>query len=211
LLIKSDPATVQSRYAEQATVDLEENRREQRELTSRLEVLRQEEALLLDILSLAGRSTPPSLDEYVPQQARGSSAPLSHGSSADAPAPAPEDTLSADGRALPEATEQKSGTTSSDRKPGRAAGRQPLLGELLLDILKAHEEPRLAKELRDELLEAHPERRPTPQVVRNTLEALVAKGRIERRKQKRSVMYTMVESDGDGASEAAARAAISTE
>ncbi|MGA5551030.1 hypothetical protein [Streptomyces pseudogriseolus] len=74
MLIASDPASVQSRYAEQATVDLEENRRQQRELTSRLEVLRQEEALLLDILSLAGGSTPPSLAEHVPQQARGSSA-----------------------------------------------------------------------------------------------------------------------------------------
>ncbi|MGA5551031.1 hypothetical protein [Streptomyces pseudogriseolus] len=47
--------------------------------------------------------------------------------------------------------------------------------------------------------------------MRNTLEALVAKGRIERRKQKRSVMYTVAEPDGDGAGGVAVRAAISTE
>jgi len=32
-------------------------------------------------------------------------------------------------------------------------------------------------------------------VVRNTLESLVAKGRIRRHKQQRSVMYTLVETD----------------
>lgn len=62
-----------------------------------------------------------------------------------------------------------------------------------MDLLGTHDEPRLAKELRDELLEKHPDRTPTPQVVRNTLESLVAKGRIQRHKQKRSVMYSLVE------------------
>lgn len=49
--------------------------------------------------------------------------------------------------------------------------------------------------MRDELLEKHPDRNPTPQVVRNTLESLVAKGRIRRHKQQRSVMYTLVKQD----------------
>ena len=59
-----------------------------------------------------------------------------------------------------------------------------------MDLLRAHDEPRLAKELRDELLAKYPDRTPTPQVVRNTLESLVAKGRVRRHRQKRSVMYT---------------------
>jgi hypothetical protein len=205
LLIKSDPATIQSRYAEQATADLEENRRQQRELAGRLEVLRQEEALLLDILNLAGRSTPQS--DQVPQQADGSSAPPSQGPPGGTAAPAPADTAPTDGRTRPEAAGRTSGTAPSGRKPGR----QPLLGELLLDLLKAHDEPRLAKELRDELLQTRPERNPTPQVVRNTLEALVAKGRIVRHKQQRSVLYTVAEPDDDSASEVAARAATETE
>lgn len=45
---------------------------------------------------------------------------------------------------------------------------------------------------RDELLEKHPRRNPTPQVVRNAPEFLVSKGRIQRHKQQRSVMYTLV-------------------
>ncbi|MFD6620144.1 hypothetical protein ACFWFB_33425 [Streptomyces albidoflavus] len=75
----------------------------------------------------------------------------------------------------------------------RGEARRPLLGTLLMGLLAAHEEPRLAKELRDELMREHPDRTPTPQVVRNTLESLVAKGRIRRHKQQRSVMYALTE------------------
>ncbi|GAA3289775.1 hypothetical protein GCM10020295_02430 [Streptomyces cinereospinus] len=74
----------------------------------------------------------------------------------------------------------------------KGTSRQPLLGDLLLELLDGHDGPRMAKELRDELLVKHPDRTPTPQVVRNTLESLVAKGRIQRHKQQRSVMYTVV-------------------
>jgi Fe2+ or Zn2+ uptake regulation protein len=69
-----------------------------------------------------------------------------------------------------------------------------LLGDLLMQLLGDHDQPRLAKELRDELMEKHPDRTPTPQVVRNTLESLVAKGRIRRHRQQRSVMYSLVQS-----------------
>ncbi|MHB9857180.1 BlaI/MecI/CopY family transcriptional regulator [Streptomyces sp. YIM S03343] len=71
----------------------------------------------------------------------------------------------------------------------------PRLGDLFTELLRAHGEPRLAKELRDELLVKHPDRAPTPQVVRNTLEALVAKGRVQRHKQQRSVLYTVTAPD----------------
>jgi hypothetical protein len=95
--------------------------------------------------------------------------------------------------ATPGAAEPQPRTTGA-----RAEGRQPLLGDLFVDLLREHREPRLAKELRDELLERHPERTPTPQVVRNTLEALVAKGRVRRHKQQRSVMYELPgEGEGD--------------
>jgi hypothetical protein len=87
------------------------------------------------------------------------------------------------------------GTTPAGKAKTGAKGKsgQPLLGDLLAELLGQYEEPRPAKELRDELLEKHADRDPTPQVVRNTLEALVAKGRIRRHKQQRSVMYTLVE------------------
>ncbi|MGW3853261.1 BlaI/MecI/CopY family transcriptional regulator, partial [Streptomyces fagopyri] len=69
--------------------------------------------------------------------------------------------------------------------------RRPLLGDMLMSLLEEHSGPLPAKEVRDELLARHPERNPTPQVVRNTLESLVAKGRIQRHKHERSVTYTV--------------------
>ncbi|MFG3660965.1 hypothetical protein [Streptomyces sp. NPDC047706] len=69
---------------------------------------------------------------------------------------------------------------------------QPLLGDILTELLGEYDEPRHAKELRDELLEKHPGRASTPQVVRNTLESLVAKGKVRRDKQNRSVLYALI-------------------
>jgi hypothetical protein len=84
--------------------------------------------------------------------------------------------------------------TSPMQSGAKGKSRQPLLGDVLLSLLGEHTEPRLAKELRDELLVKHPDRNPTPQVVRNTIESLVAKGRVQRHKQQRSVMYTVATS-----------------
>ncbi|GGV82468.1 MULTISPECIES: hypothetical protein [Streptomyces] len=87
---------------------------------------------------------------------------------------------------------RKAAAKSASKGRGKN-GRQVLLRDLLLELLSGHSEPRLAAELREELLSKHPDREPSPQVVRNTLESLVAKGRIQRYKQNRSVMYTVVE------------------
>jgi hypothetical protein len=190
-------ATLRSRYVEQAASDLEEVRRQQHELTEKIKVLQQEEALLVDILSLAGRTLADE-EHPLPEQAR------------DEPAPAPArpstTTATTVGAATPAtgaraasrgAARRASGSGGSRGASGGAAKKKagrPLLGDLLMGLLESHDEPRLAKELRDELLEKHPDRTPTPQVVRNTLEALVAKGRIRRHRQQRSVMYSPVQS-----------------
>ncbi|MEV5147168.1 hypothetical protein [Streptomyces sp. NPDC052727] len=159
-------ATLRSRYVEQAASDLEENRRRQQELAQTIKMLKREEALLIDILALAERhegdvSEPPPL----PEQAQG------------------EPTVR---QARPAKAQNGTG-----RRKARGKSRQPLLADILLDLLRAHDQPRVAKELRDELLAKHPDRSPTPQVVRNTLESLVAKGRIRRHKHERSVTYTV--------------------
>ncbi|MFD8565706.1 hypothetical protein [Streptomyces sp. NPDC059639] len=142
--------TLRSRYVEQAASDLEDNRRRQQELTEKIKMLEQEEALLVDIMNLAERYE-----------------------GAEPPSPRP----------------------GQQPAPAKGKSAQPLLGDLLAELLAAYEEPRLAKELREELLEKHPDRSPTPQVVRNTLESLVAKGRIQRHKQQRSVMYTVADAE----------------
>lgn len=173
-------ATLRSRYVVQAASDLEENRRRQQELAEKIKMLEQEEALLVDILTLAERYEGSSDPSPLPEQAQGE--PVIARTK-----PAPE----AAAGVTPTRRATRTGVTAKSAAKGKS--RQPLLGDVLMDLLGSHREPRLAKELRDELLEKHPDRNPTPQVVRNTLESLVAKGRIRRHKQQRSVMYTLVE------------------
>ncbi|MBO1329856.1 hypothetical protein [Streptomyces sp. VRA16 Mangrove soil] len=177
-------AALRSRYVEQAASDLEENRRLQQELKERISMLKQEEALLGDIISLAERYEGFADASRLPEQ-------LQDEHVAAKPKRAATGTTSR--RKAP----AKSTSARTTAKTGAAAKpRQPLLGDLLTKLLAKYDEPRLAKELRDELLKKHPDRNPTPQVVRNTLESLVAKGRIQRHKQQRSVMYTLVKQGG---------------
>ncbi|WP_030684640.1 hypothetical protein [Streptomyces sp. NRRL B-1347] len=174
-------AQLRSRYVEQVASELAENRRRQEELAKKIELLKQEETLLTDILTLAERYEGFADATRLPEQAQ------------DEPAVA----QAKRGTKTSTKTSTKTGATSGTKEPSR----QPLLGDLLLDLLAAHDEPRSAKDLRDELLVRHPGRTPTPQVVRNTLESLVAKGRVRRHKRQRSVLYTPV-APGDAGAQA---------
>ncbi|MGA5121296.1 hypothetical protein [Streptomyces pseudogriseolus] len=174
-------ATLRSRYVAQAASDLEENRRRQQELAEKIKMLEQEEALLVDILALAERYEGASDRSPLPEQTQGEP-PLTR-------QPGPRSVSR--GRAARRAARIGRGPAGGAAK---GKSRQPLLGDLLMGLLEGHPEPRPAKELRDELLQRHPDRNPTPQVVRNTLEALVAKGRVRRHKEQRSVMYTLAKS-----------------
>ncbi|MCF3118337.1 hypothetical protein IPZ68_01230 [Streptomyces arenae] len=173
-------AELRSRYVEQVASELDENRRRQEELAQKIEVLKQEETLLTDILGLAERYEGFAVATALPAQKR------------DAPAVAKAKRRGANGSIAHGRAASRSTPTAAKAKGGaKGATRRPLLGDLLMTLLSGHDEPRSAKELRDELLKKHPDRNPTPQVVRNTLESLVAKSRIERHKQQRSVMYTV--------------------
>ncbi|MFG2915047.1 hypothetical protein ACGF0D_19425 [Kitasatospora sp. NPDC048298] len=165
-------STLRSRYVEQAASDLEKNHQRQRELAEELRTLKQEEALLAEILSVAERHEGPS-DRALPS-----------GRTPAEPAAVPTVPTAPAVPAVPAARTTKAGAKGTSHRP--------LLGDLLAELLGRHEEPCLAKDLRDELMATYPKRNPTPQVVRNTLESLVAKGRIRRHKQQRSVMYTLV-------------------
>ncbi|MET8783625.1 MULTISPECIES: BlaI/MecI/CopY family transcriptional regulator [unclassified Streptomyces] len=183
-------ATLRSRYVEQAASDLEENRRRQRELAEKVAMLKQEEALLVDILTLAERYDGLSDPSRLPEQAQSE------------PASGQERHVTDSGRLPSGAAPQRLSDGDTARSGAKGKSRQPLLGDILIDLLGTHEEPCLAKEVRDELLEKHPDRAPTPQVVRNTLESLVAKGRVRRHRQQRSVMYTLLKPEeraGSGA------------
>ncbi|MFB7668742.1 hypothetical protein ACFC1R_33285 [Kitasatospora sp. NPDC056138] len=169
---------------EQAASDLEQNHRRQQELAEELRLLKQEEALLADILNLAERYEGFSDPSRLPEQLQDEPVAAKATSATRAASRRSESA-----RVAAAARTTKAGTTKAGAK---AESRRPLLGDLLTDLLGHHDEPRPAKELRDELLQKYPKRNPTPQVVRNTLESLAAKGRIQRHKQERSVMYTVV-------------------
>jgi predicted transcriptional regulator len=63
---------------------------------------------------------------------------------------------------------------------------------LILELLTQHDEPRLVREIAEEVKQAHPDRDPSDQVVRNALNTLIAKGEVERQEQGNSVLYTAV-------------------
>ncbi|MFD4661492.1 BlaI/MecI/CopY family transcriptional regulator [Kitasatospora sp. NPDC058444] len=177
---------------EQAASDLEKNHRRQQELAEELRTLKQEEALLADILSLAERYEGPS-ERALPSGRRrnGSATPAARTATAGT-----TDARTAVARTKDARTADARPDTRPDARTTKAGAKEtshrPLLGDLLAELLGRHHEPCTAKELRDELMAKHPKRTPTPQVVRNTLESLVAKGRIQRHKQQRSVMYTLL-------------------
>ncbi|NYE44620.1 BlaI/MecI/CopY family transcriptional regulator [Streptomyces fulvorobeus] len=176
---ESAPAPLKSRYAEQAAADLEENRRRQAELMSYVEALREEEALLVNICNLTG----PSSTAPAPRRAQegvSSGAPAAPGQHRAEVSP----DLPASGRHRPE----KQATPKGGDK-------QPLLRDLVLNLLRTQGEPRLAREVHEEFLRKHPGRNPSAQVVRNTIEGLVAKGHVQRHKQGRSVMYSVSNSE----------------
>jgi predicted transcriptional regulator len=83
---------------------------------------------------------------------------------------------------------KKSQPAPSPAKEPKAAG-APTLRDLVLDHLGGQSEPRSAAEVTTGLAEAHPDRTFQGTVVRNTLEALVAKGHVQRNKQQKSVFY----------------------
>ncbi|MEU2561541.1 hypothetical protein ABZ626_19720 [Streptomyces longispororuber] len=178
-------ARLRSRYVEQVASDLEENRRRQEELAQRIALLKQEETLLTDILELAERYEGFADASRLPEQAQEEPARTraQRGGEAQPTARRTPPSNTAPAKAAPK-TAAKTGA--------QGASRGPLLGDLLAELLAGQDVPRTAKDLRDELMAEHPSRRPTPQVVRNTLESLVAKGRIQRHKQQRSVLYTLV-------------------
>lgn len=60
----------------------------------------------------------------------------------------------------------------------------------MLGLFADHQEPRTVADILTELTTTHPDRTTSPQVVRNTLEALVAKGELERERKQGSVFYT---------------------
>ncbi|MDQ0785132.1 cell wall-associated NlpC family hydrolase [Streptomyces sp. B3I7] len=99
----------------------------------------------------------------------------------------------------PAATKAPAGTSAKTADAAKPA--QPTLVTLVREHLTEQSEPRSAAEIATALERLHPERAVKTTVVRNTLEALVAKDQAHRSKQGSSVFYTAVNAEADKPSE----------
>ncbi|MET9878572.1 hypothetical protein ABZZ36_28645 [Actinacidiphila glaucinigra] len=105
------------------------------------------------------------------------------------------------------------GKTAAGAARGKAAGaaKGPTLGAVIHERLLQHKQPRTAAEVTSDLAEALPDRSVGTPVVRGTLEQLVAKGRISRSRQGRTVYYTADTSPSGSAATGDAEVAAANE
>ncbi|MGX1881519.1 hypothetical protein [Streptomyces sp. NPDC055287] len=175
-------ATLQSQYAQQVDADLERNTKEQErvraeveDLRAQLEELEKDYELLVSMRAALG--TPPAKKAKSAKPATTTAAvPRARRAKA-----APE-------------TSKRPKKTAQSNTGAKANKTTPPLRELVVAILTKHDEPRSAAEVTQELTEAHPDRTLSVTVVRNALEASVAKNQSERTKQQKSVYYRAVKS-----------------
>ncbi|MFF8266531.1 hypothetical protein ACF059_03960 [Streptomyces sp. NPDC016562] len=183
---------VQDDYAQQIASDLstnqsaqEQTRKELERLQQELEELQEGEKVLLKMQEALGISAKPA----------SASAPSAKRNVKRAAVPAAR---SAGSRGAKKAPEPKAAATAAPRKR-KAAGETevkkdtsggPSWLELVMATLAGQTEPRSAAEVTETISAAHPERKVQAAVIRNTLEQGVARGRLERSKQGRSVYYT---------------------
>jgi hypothetical protein len=234
----SDTTELASHYIAQVTGDLERNVKEQERigteiaaLEEQLAVLRRDHAVLLSMQQALGATTPvapaapatavsvPTPREETPVRPRRArkAAPQAN-KKAPAARKAPTTRPAADkgkstgkAKATSKVTDKTMVTakdTVKDTVKGKSSAR-PTLVELVQGHLAEQNEPRSAAEVASALGAAHPERDIKANVVRTTLEGLVAKNRAQRSKQGSSVFYTAA-GTADNAADTAAHTAADT-
>ncbi|MFF5639539.1 hypothetical protein [Streptomyces sp. NPDC012825] len=205
-----DSTSIHTRYTEQLTADLEANRAEQASIAARLEQLRTEEKWLTATLDSMPSSAPVSsvvagLDEAVreaavpqPRETREAApaqrAAVKKASSAKKAtvkkaSPVKKPTAK---RAKAPAKKTAPGKTAPKKAASSTSGAQPTLGTLIDSLLgeKFLGEPLKVSEIHAELAAAHAERSTSVQVVRNALEGLVKKNKVEKDTRQGVALYT---------------------
>ncbi|GHJ42462.1 hypothetical protein [Streptomyces sp. TS71-3] len=218
----SDHTNLKTQYAAQVTADLESNAREQERiaseigtLQSKLGELERDHALLLSMQQALATDPPGTVPGTLTSDTATAGAPSrARLPRARKPRDGAEEKGPKGGRGTKSAKQGAGGRSGrgakaaadggkerSGRRSRRGAG-TPTLREVVSSLLSGHGQPRSAAEVTTALSEQHPEREVSPTVVRNTLEALVAKGQAHRSKQQKSVFYSSVEPAGGTASTA---------
>ncbi|MFF9221701.1 hypothetical protein [Streptomyces viridosporus] len=197
ILTVSPSTRMVSRAAGGAAFAVEEEFQEQARLRERLEQLVADEAWLmraLEAVSAPAEAGVPVLGEGAAQPQESASAPAEASGVGVSPA-VPKQRQDTPARTRAQKTTAKKTVPKqapAAKKTAAKAG-EPSLGELLLVVLGRHTgQPRTAGEVAGDLEREYPERARDGNTVRNTLERLVAKGRVERVKQKNTVLCTAV-------------------
>ncbi|WP_186319189.1 hypothetical protein [Streptomyces sp. SAJ15] len=196
-----EPTTLKEQYAAQVAADITRNEEERERLSAEIAALQDQLGALQrdhDVLvsmqsTLTGGSPVPSKSRPTgTAKGRAAKAPQAKGPQAKtAQAKAPATKGKRVKAAVPKARSAKNpGRARSNGSP--SDGPRATLGELVTAHLTERVEPQSVAEITNALAESHAERKVHATVVRNTLESLVAQGKAERSKQKRSVFYTLV-------------------
>ncbi|MFJ1651282.1 hypothetical protein ACIOC2_07600 [Streptomyces sp. NPDC088337] len=203
-----------SQYINQVTGDLEQNVKEQDRITAEIAALQEQLAALQhdhtvlvnmrQALGVAGTTpepattgsaTVPSPRKKATAEPRGKTTAEPRGKAGAQPRG--KTTAEPRGKAKKAAAEQPTAKAKGRSTKTPAAGKdvatkkaQPTLADLVRRHLTEQSEPRSAAEVATTLGEAHPDRGIKTNVVRTTLENLVARSQAQRSKQGTSVFYT---------------------
>jgi len=195
---KPEDIPLRTEYATKVAEDLERNEAEQErvrsemaELEARLAALQREHALLLNMRNVL---TDEANKADKADEAASRAADDAPEAGAEAPAAVvPKARRSRNDGARTRRGGGKNGNgKNGNGKNGARKNTGPTLRELVRSCLLQRHEPLSVADIAKELAAAHPDRTVTTPVVRNTLEALVAAGAVERSKQRKSVFYTAV-------------------
>lgn len=184
------PTELTSQYISQVTSDLDRNVKEQERIKEELAVLQaqlatlqQDHTVLVSVREALGVPASPS----EPAVAEGAAVPSPRKTTAHS---------TTTGRQ----TRKKATTPGPQGKETSAKSAQPTLIDLIHQHLTEQKEPRSAAEIAEALRQTYTERAIDTKVVRTTLENLVAKSRVHRTKQGRSVLYTAADAQEETAS-----------
>lgn len=204
---------LKSRYADRIQDDIANNESELKRvseeiaaLQAQLGTLEENRTLLESMLKSLGSGKLPPLPAPVAEKPAGKAAgkvPRQKARDTTAAKPAQaKKTAGTPAKAAKAAKPAKAAAATKPSAPATPAAAEKTepqgstLVELIVSQLGAETSPRSAAEITATLEKKHPKREFSTKVVRNTLEALVAKARAERTRQQRSVFYVAVPATG---------------
>ncbi|MFE7836940.1 hypothetical protein ACFU53_13070 [Streptomyces sp. NPDC057474] len=182
----SETTDLKAQYTAQVAADLERNAKEQDRLRGEIDAL-QDQLLSLQHDHTVLVNMQQALGGVTPE-------PVSAPEDVAAPSVPRQKTATETGKRTrakkdtpPQGAKQAKKSTAKTEVPKKS---QPTLVELIRRHLTEQSEPRSAAEVATALSQAHPDRRIQTNVVRTTLEGLVAKSNAQRARQGSSVYYT---------------------